>query len=206
MVLTGDCDQQTIKEPHNWTIVYKDVCADCKLDENPRSAIQSQSLRQNQGQQSENPTSEELARMSAKAHGRAKAKPLRNEGSDWSDGIDVDEDKKGHDTENDTDKKPTQQRNKSKMRSMGKSNENDHEESMPEEDCDIPFFCENWDRISVDWALRQVVGHCILLWHEICEFRLRMVCGVLALIIMLLVCRCDEFGPGPVFGRAYHAL
>jgi hypothetical protein len=89
---------------------------------------------------------------------------------------------------------------------MGKSIENDHEESMPEEECDIPFFCENWDRISVDWALRQVVGHCILVWHEICEFRLRMVCGVLAIIIMLLVCRCDGFGPGPVFGRAYHTL
>jgi hypothetical protein len=74
MILTGECDQQTIKEPHDWTIVYKDGCADCKLDENPRSAIQSQSRRRNQGQSEK--SDKHRKEMSAKAQ------PLRNDGSD----------------------------------------------------------------------------------------------------------------------------
>ncbi len=194
MVLTGECDEHTIKEPHDWTKVFKDVCADCKPASASRSQSQSQSENLTTGKRSTKP--------------EAKAKALRNDGKD-EDGQSESEKSetsnngstttkasststpKGHDSDNDTDTDKRRTHNKLNMRmsseveSGGHQLEHDQEKSMAEDtDTSIPF-CENWDRVSVDWALRQFIGRCILLWYEIYEFRLAF--GVLTMIV-LLVC------------------
>nr|KAK5441302.1 hypothetical protein LTR18_007146 [Exophiala xenobiotica] len=220
MVLTGDCDQQTIKEPHNWTIVFKDVCADCKLDGSPRSA--------SQGQQIENPTSGKCSNekneksngssttiktsSASSRHGAPKGHYTKNESyTDTDTG-------KGRTMHNSTMKPTPESESESEfeqrhhrlagirtkaniMSSSSKSSEHEDRQEKEEEEelvaedntthieSGIPFFCENWDRVSVDYTLRQFIGrigrigqYVLLPWHDF-----DLVLGVLANIV-LLVC------------------
>jgi hypothetical protein len=87
-----------------------------------------------------------------------------------------------------------------KSKSKSKSNDHDQEHEHEQKGLvaeDIPF-CENWDRVSVDFALRQFIGRCnTLLSHENWQLVLSVLGNIVLLVCVLALIALDVCVTGP---------